>query len=299
MLHHLPHIIEHTLLDGLKTLPFLFLAYLLIEWLEHRAADRLEHALAGRRGGPVIGAALGLVPQCGFSVAAARLFTGGLISAGTLAAVFIATSDEAIPLLLAHPDRWRELIVLVLLKFVLALFGGFLLDALLRRPRQRKDHDFETIHATHAHTDLADFPGGACHHSESCDGGVKAIVLEALRHTLPTFAYMLLTIFVFELLMELLGEEAIASVLSAGGVWQSFAAALFGLVPSCASSVMLTQLYLSGGISFGTALAGLIPGAGAGILVLLRGKKADSVRILAFVTLLGAITGLVYNLVFA
>ena len=298
MLHHLPHIIEHTLLDGLKTLPFLFLAYLLIEWLEHRAADRLEHALAGRRGGPVIGAALGLVPQCGFSVAAARLFTGGLISAGTLAAVFIATSDEAVPLLLAHPDRWRDLLTLLVVKAALAIGGGYLLDALLRRPKQ-KPHDFETIHATHAHTDLPDYPGGACHHNDTCDGGVKAIVLEAVRHTLPTFLYMIATIFVFEVLIEALGEEAIASVLSRGGIWQSFAAALFGLVPNCAASVLLTQLYLSGGISFGTALAGLIPGAGAGILVLFKGKKADSARILVFVTLLGAITGLVYNLIFA
>ena len=270
---------------------------LLIEWIEHRAADRLEHALAGRRGGPVIGAVLGLLPQCGFSVAAARLFTGGLISAGTLAAVFIATSDEAIVLMLAHPERWRDLMLLIVVKLVLALFGGFLLDALLRRPKKKHDHDFDTIHATHSHTDLADYPGGACHHSEDCDGGVKAIVLEALRHTLPTFLYMLATLFVFELLIELLGEEAIASVLSAGGIWQSFAAALFGLVPSCASSVLLTQLYLCGGISFGTALAGLIPGAGAGILVLLRGKKADSFRILAFVTLLGAVTGLLFNLI--
>lgn len=298
MLHHLPHILEHTLLDGLKALPFLFCAYLLIEWIEHRAADRLEHALAGRRSGPIVGAILGSFPQCGFSVAAARLFTGGLISAGTLAAVFIATSDEAIPLMLAHPGRWRELLLLIGLKVGLALAGGYLLDALLRRPKQ-KHHDFETIHATHSHTDLEAYPGGACHHSRDCDGGIRDILLEALRHTLPTFLYMIATIFAFELLIELLGEEAIERVLTAGGIWQSFAAALFGLVPSCAPSVLLTQLYLSGGISFGTALAGLIPGAGAGILVLFKGKKADSARILVFVTLLGAITGLVWNLIFA
>lgn len=297
MLHHLPHIIEHSLKDGLKALPFLFVAYLLIEWVEHRAADRLEHALAGRRSGPVIGAILGCFPQCGFSVAAARLFTGGLISAGTLAAVFIATSDEAIPLMLAHPGRWRELLLLIGLKVALALLGGYLLDALLRRKRRTEQHDFETIHATHEHTDLDAYPGGACHHSKDCDGGIKNILLEALRHTLPTFLYMLLTLFGFELLVELLGEEAIASVLSAGGIWQSFAAALFGLVPSCASSVLLTQLYLSGGIGFGTALAGLVSGAGAGILVLLRGSKKDAFRVLGFVTLLGAVAGLVCNLI--
>lgn len=246
------------LIDGAKMLPFLYLAYLLIEWLERNHGQRIENALAGGgRWGFVPGAVLGCVPQCGFSAVAANFYASRVITPGTLLAVFVATSDEAIPLLAAEPGMWGTLAVLLVLKVILGMAAGFVLDVPLRRVLP------QSLYGGYAgHADEVD-----CHEEHEEHSG---IFLAALRHTLEIFAFILLFSFLIGLAFELVGEGAITALLGRMGPFQPMVAALIGLVPNCAASVLLAQLYMQGAITFGSLMAGLTAGAGIGLAVLWR-----------------------------
>ena len=252
------HSVIHALEDSVRMLPFLYLAYLLIEWLERHHGQAIEAALAGGgRWGFVPGALLGCVPQCGFSAVAANLYASRVITPGTVLAVFLATSDEAIPLLAAEPDSWLALGLVVALKVGIAIAAGFVLDVPLRRFLP------------------ASLYGGYAGHAEEIDcheehAGSSGIWLAALRHTLEIFAFILVFSFAITLVFELLGHETVAGLFAGLGIFQPMAAALFGLVPNCVSSVLLTQLYLEGIISFGSLFGGLCAGAGVGLAVLWR-----------------------------
>ncbi|MDD5857415.1 MAG: putative manganese transporter [bacterium] len=246
------------LIDGAKMLPFLYLAYLLIEWLERNHGQRIENALAGGgRWGFMPGAVLGCVPQCGFSAVAANFYASRVITPGTLLAVFVATSDEAIPLLAAEPGMWGTLAVLLVLKVILGMAAGFVLDVPLRRVLP------QSLYGGYAgHADEVD-----CHEEHEEHSG---IFLAALRHTLEIFAFILLFSFLIGLVFELVGEGAITALLGRMGPFQPMVAALIGLVPNCAASVLLAQLYMQGAITFGSLMAGLTAGAGIGLAVLWR-----------------------------
>lgn len=246
------------LIDGVKMLPFLYLAYLLIEWLERHHGESIEGALAGGgRWGFIPGALLGCVPQCGFSAVASNLYASRVITPGTLLAVFIATSDEAIPLLAAEPSQWITLVLLLACKVAFAIVGGWLLDIPLRRVLPHSLYG-----GYEGHADDVD-----CHeeHEES-----SSIFMAALRHTLEIFVFILLFSFIISLLFEGFGEEPITAALSGMGIFQPMLTALVGLVPNCAVSVLLAQLYVQGAISFGSLFAGLTAGAGVGLAVLWR-----------------------------
>ena len=260
------------LIDGAKMLPFLYLAYLLIEWLERNHGQRIENALAGGgRWGFVPGAVLGCVPQCGFSAVAANFYASRVITPGTLLAVFVATSDEAIPRLAAEPGMWGTLAVLLVLKVILGMAAGFVLDVPLRRVLP------QSLYGGYAgHADEVD-----CHEEHEEHSG---IFLAALRHTLEIFAFILLFSFLIGLVFELVGEGAITALLGRMGPFQPMVAALIGLVPNCAASVLLTQLYLSGGSGFPALVAGLCSGAGVGLAVLYRSNP--SLKQNLFITLL-------------
>ena len=274
------------LIDSSKMLPFLFLAYLLIEWLERNHGERIEQALAGGgRWGFVPGAALGSVPQCGFSAVAANLYASRVITPGTLLAVFVATSDEAIPLLAAEPGFWGSLLLLVVLKVVFGMAAGFVLDVPLRRFLPR------SLYGGYAgHPEEID-----CHEEHEESSGIWA---SALRHTLEIFAFILLFSVLLGLLFEGVGEEPITAFLASMGPFQPMAAALVGLIPNCASSVVLTQLYLEGVLSAGAMLAGLLSGSGVGLLVLF--KVNDDIRENIWITLLlyaiGVVAGILIEL---
>ena len=246
------------LIDGAKMLPVLYLAYLLIEWLERNHGQRIENALAGGgRWGFVPGAVLGCVPQCGFSAVAANFYASRVITPGTLLAVFVATSDEAIPLLAAEPGMWGTLAVLLVLKVILGMAAGFVLDVPLRRVLP------QSLYGGYAgHADEVD-----CHEEHEEHSG---IFLAALRHTLEIFAFILLFSFLIGLVFELVGEGAITALLGRMGPFQPMVAAFIGLVPNCAASVLLAQLYMQGAITFGSLMAGLTAGAGIGLAVLWR-----------------------------
>jgi len=251
----LADILLDAIIDSLKLLPFLLLIYLLLEWLEHRAsaaaADRL--ARAGRYG-PLISAVLGCVPQCGFSVAAVKLWQAGLISLGALMAALLSTSDEALPVLLSHGDCWPLIWKLLLAKLVVAAAAGYGID-LLHRERQPAPP------AEHRHSDVCH-----CH----CRGGV---LKPALRHTGGTLLFIFLVTLALNAAIAGLGEQRLSAFLLAGTFAQPFLSALIGFIPNCAASVLLAELYVSGGLSFGGALAGLGTGAGLGMMLLYRSRN--------------------------
>lgn len=274
-------ILKDTFCDCLKLLPFLLLTVFLMEYLEHRAGERFVSLIqkAGRVG-PLIGAGLGLVPQCGFSAACAELFNGGLVTAGTIAAVFLSTSDEAIPVLLADPAGIGSVAKLIGAKLVIAILFGFLLDLVWSVERQRKSYEKRAVP----------------HICES-DRELKHIFLAAVKRVGEILGYLFLFTFFISLLISLVGEERVAALLLPGPL-QPVIAAIIGFVPNCAASVLLSRLYLEGMISFGAAVSGLCSSAGIGLLVLLKGnrKTRDYMWIVFSVFFAAVLSGIVLQL---
>lgn len=254
MLELLWDVLKDTAADGIKMLPFLFAAYFVIEYVEHQSAGRLQNALKGfGRFGAVGGALLGCVPQCGFSAAAANLYAGRVITLGTLIAVFLSTSDEAIVVLLAHPGSMGVIGKLLLVKIVIAVSAGVLIDCFFVKAASDADtHDHLKEMCTHCHCDD--------HH----------LLGSALRHTLQIFVFVFAFSFVLNCCIAAVGEETLSCLLMQNSLLQPVIAGLFGMIPNCAASVILTELYLSGSLSFGSAVAGLSAGAGVGLAVLFK-----------------------------
>ena len=250
------------LIDGVKMLPFLYLAYLLIEWLERHHGESIEGALAGGgRWGFIPGALLGCVPQCGFSAIASNFYSSRVITLGTLMAVYLATSDEAIPLLVSMPAYWDKLVLLMVIKVVYAIAVGFVLDFVLRGVLPKSLRGGYTGRA-----DEVD-----CHEEHSDEEGKPAPIWKAaLRHTLEIFVFIFAFSLVFGLIVEGVGEDVFADLLGRMGFFQPVVAALVGLIPNCAASVLLTQLYVEGALRFSSLVAGLCTGAGVGLAVLWR-----------------------------
>lgn len=244
------------LLDTAKTLPFLFAAFLALEALEHYSNDGLKRLL-GKMGkaGPLAGAVFGCIPQCGFSVAAVNLYSGGVITLGTLLAVFLATSDEALLILLAHPGSAPVMVRLLLGKIVIGAAAGFLAD-LLRGHRMKEKHI----------EDMCRERGCGC----SDDNG---ILRPALRHTVSLTLYIFVFTCLLNILLSWIGMDRLSAILGRGTLLQPVLAALLGLIPNCASSILITELYLAGGLDFGAAMAGLCAGAGVGMAVLFRENR--------------------------
>lgn len=272
-------VIEEALLDALKAFPFLFLAYLLIEYIEHYMNKvSLERLLKRKKTSVCAGALLGVVPQCGFSVTASNLYATGLISVGTLLAVFLATSDEAVPILLARPELWSDMGIILCLKVVIGLTAGLLVDYFWKN--EHREPKFEKV----------------CHHCH-CEEN-HGIVKPALTHTVKMFLFILILNLILGILLEYCSETLISGLFLNGSIFQPFIAALFGLIPNCAPSVALTQLYVQQQISFGSLVAGLCSGAGLGIAVLFRinDDKRECVKILVILYGVAVAAGMVINL---
>lgn len=277
-------------LDAVKMLPFLLGVYILIEYMEHRNPKGFE-GFFKKLGffGPVGGAVLGIVPQCGISVAATNLYAGKVITPGTIIAVYIATSDEAIPLILANPESIGSLWKLIVIKFVAATATGIITDAVYRTVSRRKESEkpFE---------ELCEHCGCHSHEDES-----HSILIPAIKHTVNIFLFVLAINIVLGFVIEYLGHDFLKSVLISDSVFQPFVAAIVGFIPNCAASVLLTELYLSGVLSFGSCIAGLCTGAGMGLLVLFKTNKKHLKQNLAIIAVLYAsavFTGFISNLIF-
>ena len=277
------HVFLHTLEHAATSLPFLFGAYLLIEFIEHRHAEKFAAWLAkfGKAGSPV-GALLGVVPQCGFSVVAANLYSNRIITAGTLLAVFISTSDEAIPVLLSNPKSAGMILPLIAAKLVLAIVAGFMVDKLGLFNITKEE--IEAVEEEHSHC-----------HTEGEHGLLKSTIL----HTVKTFAFIFVVMLAFEVCIDSVGEEAFAQFMMTENFLQPVVAGLVGLIPNCASSIIIAQLYAEGVLSFGSALAGLSVGAGTGILVLFRTDvdKIECLRLIGFLFAVSVLTGIALQII--
>jgi hypothetical protein len=274
------HALEHSLTDTLISIPLLFLAYLLMEFLERKASSKMELALK-KIGpyGPLVGSALGSVPQCGFSASASNLYTAGLITEGTLIAVFLSTSDEALIMLLSAPNSAFEIIKLLCTKILLGILFGFVVDFILKSMRIKKT------------------PVEMCQDCGCEETG--GIFLPALKHTLKMALFILVINLLLGFGIELLGDERIGQLLLSDSFFQPFVSALVGLVPNCAVSALITKLYIAGHLSFGSAIAGLCSGAGIGLAVLFKANpvKKENFRIIAFLYISAVASGIVLNLI--
>ncbi len=275
------HLLLHALKDGLSLFPFLFLAYLLTEYLEHRAKERTARIIASCGAwGPLAGAVLGIFPQCGFSAAAAGLFASGVISMGTVAAVFLSTSDEMLPILLVNQIPPSSIGVILLIKLLCAAVAGFALDLALRSLRR----------------------GIPAHHGEFCEEHCccreeHGLLRSALRHSLSVTLWIALITFLLNTAVHLVGEDSIARFLTSFPLLGPLLASLVGLIPNCASSVLLTQLWVEGALSCGAMIGGLLTGSGIGLLVLFRTNRSvkENCFLLLFVYLIGALCGVVMD----
>lgn len=255
MLHILEHTLEHTVADVIGLLPFLFVTYLAMELMEHYASSKfnkmIEHS---GKWGPFLGAVLGVMPQCGFSAAAASFFSAGMIGIGTILAVFLSTSDEMLPILLSESVSIVRIVKILATKVVIACASGYLASFIYQQFLQKKDGEMD-IHLV-------------CEEEQcNCEDG---ILKSALKHTVKIFIYIFIIAFVLNAVIEYVGEEALAQVCSNAPVAGQVVASLVGLIPNCASSVVITQLYLKGVISAGMMMSGLLVNAGIGSIVLFR-----------------------------
>lgn len=262
---HLLHIFEHTLEDSIKLLPFLFITYLIMEYIEHKMADKTKEAIErSGRFGPLFGGVLGAFPQCGFSAAASNLYAGRIITLGTLIAIFLSTSDEMLPILISEQVSWQIILQMLGIKALIGMAAGFAIDMSLKR-RHRNGHKHGTCHhPKEEHMDI----GHVCEHEHcGCEDG---IFKSTLRHTISIFIFIVLISFGLNVVIHTVGEEALANLILNRPIIGHLISAFVGLIPNCAASVVITQLYLQGMMGPGVMMSGLLVGSGVGLLVLFR-----------------------------
>lgn len=277
-------------IDSVKLLPFLFITYLAMEYLEHKTSEKTNQ-LVERSGkfGPLYGSLLGIVPQCGFSAAATNLYAGRVITLGTLIAIYLSTSDEMLPILISEKVSILLILKILLVKVAIGMIAGFVIDfvhqKILRRTHMKDPHHLPDIHHV-------------CEH-EHCHCDEKGIFPSALKHTLEIFAYILVISFVLNLVIAFIGEDTLSSFVLNQPVIGELAAGLIGLIPNCAASVVITQLYLEGLLSPGPMMAGLLVSAGVGLLVLFKvnDHPRENLKILGLLYAVGVVSGLLIELI--
>ena len=309
-----------SVLDTVKLIPFLLVTYIIMEAIEHSTEGKAERLIArADKSGPVVGALLGALPQCGFSAVAATLYAGRVITAGTLVAVLLSTSDELIPVFMANRAEMSRLVAIVGIKVVIGLVVGLLVDVVLRALHRAGDghphiaelcerahchcatiddeepeehgHSDEHDHAEHSHH----------HHHHHAHDGSHAwwhILRSALVHTAEVSLFIFVITLVFGLVIETIGQDALAAALGSHPVRATFLSALIGLIPNCGASVAITQLFIDGTLATGPMLAGLLVSGGMGLLVLFRtnADQVQNIEIATFIYFVGVVCGLAANM---
>ena len=284
MLHIIVHSIEHALFDSIKLIPFLFITYLIMEYIEHETSDKAKNTIKkSGKFGPLIGSLLGIFPQCGFSVSATNLYATRVITLGTLIAVYLSTSDEMLPIFISEAVSPLLIVKILAIKLVIGMIAGFLIDLVLRiknKDKQEEERIIDLCEKEHCH----------------CEHG---IVKSSLKHTLNIFVFILIVNLIMEILINMIGEDTIAGVLNNQPIIAPIIAGLIGLIPNCASSVIITQLYLDNVISAATMISGLLVGAGVGLAVLFKTNKGikNNIRITILLYAIGVISGIILEFI--
>ena len=281
MIHFLEHIILHTLEDTLKLLPFLFLVFWAMEVMEHGFGHKSQAVIekAGKAG-PFLGGLLGALPQCGFSVMVTNLYAGRVTTVGTLAAVYLSTSDEMLPILLSHKVASTEIIKILIVKTLIGIFAGFIIDQFLH-PHVDPEHIHDICEEDH------------------CDCEHSSPLKSAIHHTFNIFLVIVAVTLILNGIIELVGMDGIRSFVTNAGIFAPILSCIVGLIPNCAVSVILTELYIAGAISFGTPLAGLLINSGVAWVVLFRVNRhlRENLQILAILISISIASGVFCNAV--
>ena len=285
MKEFLSEVVLDGLIDVLKLIPFLFVAFLILEYIEHKMSKKNKDMLSkNKKVGPLVGSLLGAFPQCGFSSLATNLFSSRVITLGTLIAVYLSTSDEMLPLMIANKINVLTIIKIIGTKFIIGLIFGYLIDLVYRRKHTKEEKIDSHIH-------------DMCHdHDCHCEDGIlKSSVIHTLKITLSIFIATIL----IGTAIYFIGEDNIKNILKHGNILTYFLASIIGLIPNCASSVIVTELYLNNMISVGTLLSGTLTGAGVGLLILFKENKhiKENLMIVSIIYLIGVIIGFLIDLI--
>lgn len=269
-----------SLLDSLKVLAIVLVIYIILSFVESKLSRFLEK---NEKMSPLLGSALGIIPQCGFSVVAADLYLKRHITMGTLIGIFIATSDEALPMMFSNPKKIIYIIPLILIKFILGFVVGFLVDVIYRKSKENvTSHHDECHHEEEIHI-------GCCGHEIDNleESKVHKHLIHPIVHSLKIFGFVLIVNLVFGLLILLVGEDNLVAFLNSSKYVAPLFSVIIGIIPNCASSVVITDLYLVDGLSFGAALGGLIMNAGLGMVILFKNKANFKNNMIIFAILFG------------
>ena len=276
-------IIEDTLIDGIKLLPFLFITYLLMEYIERKTSKKAKETIKkSGKFGPFIGSLLGAFPQCGFSVAATNFYAARVITLGTLISVYLSTSDEMIPIFISEGASIITLLKILAVKIIIGMISGFVIDFILRirKTKEEEERIIDLCEKEHCH----------------CEHG---IFKSALKHTINIFIFVLIITFIINVAIYFIGEDTIANFVKSNAILGPVLGGIIGLIPNCASSVILTQLYLENVIPAATMISGLLVGAGVGLIVLFKMNKGikENLKITGILYAIGVISGIIIQLI--
>ena len=291
-------IIQDTLVDAIKLLPFLFITYLIMEYIEHKMGHKTKHAIKkSGKWGPIIGSVLGAFPQCGFSVSATNLYAGRVITLGTLIAVYLSTSDEMLPIFISEAVSPIIILKILGIKLIVGMIAGILIDFVTHIVKSKiaknKKDDKENIEENEE-----DKIGHICE-EDHCHCDESGILKSAIHHTLNILLFIVIVTFIINIVVHFVGEETIAGWILNKPVIGPAIASLIGLIPNCAASVIITNMYLENVISLGSMISGLLTGAGVGLAVLFKtnNKIKENIGIVVLLYAIGVISGIVIDLI--
>lgn len=270
-------ILKDAIIDSVKLIPFLFITYLIMEYLEHKTSNKnKEHIKKSGKLGPVIGSSLGAFPQCGFSVSATNLYVGRVISLGTLIAVYLSTSDEMIPVFLSEMVPIYTIAKVLVIKVIVGIVAGILIDLIFSKNLEEENH----IH-------------DMCEHDKcNCENG---ILKSSIKHTVSITLFIFIITLILDGVIAIVGEENISNLILNRPILGPIVSGIIGLIPNCAASVIIAELYIGNMISCGTMISGLLVGAGVGLLVLFKENSnvKENLKIITILYTIGVICGII------
>lgn len=274
-------VILDTIVDSLKLIPFLLVAFLIIELLEHKLNNKTKNIITkSKKIGPIIGSLLGVIPQCGFSVMATNLYITRIITLGTLISIYLSTSDEMLIIMISEKVEISLILKILLIKIFFGIVYGLIIDKIINKKKEDKETNYELCDEEHCD----------CNHS---------ILLSAIKHTLHITLFIFIITLIINTIFTLLGDNYLSKILLNNSILSPFITSLIGLIPNCAASVILTELYLNSTISLGALIGGLLTSSGSSLLVLIKNNKnqKENLSIILLLYALGVLSGIIIELI--